>query len=68
MVKKYTSMIFFRIFGANMRFLTSKTSFSAFIFSQAQIGPKNSEKIHRTVFSYYGWPWIFSEFLELIYA
>ena len=33
-----------------MRFLTSKTSFSAFIFSQAQIGPKNSEKINRTVF------------------
>ena len=51
-----------------MRFLTSKTSFSAFIFSQAQIGPKNFEKIHRTVFSYYKWPWIFSEFLELMYA
>ena len=36
-----------------MRFLTSKTSFSAFIFPQAQIGPKNFEKIHKTVFSYY---------------
>ena len=44
MVKKYISMIFFTIIGANIRYLTLKTSFSAFIFSQAQIGPKNSKK------------------------
>ena len=31
-VKKYTTVNFFRIFEANLRFLTSKTCFFAFIF------------------------------------
>ena len=44
MVEKYTSVNFFRIFGANAGFLTLKTWFSSFIFFQAQISSKNSEK------------------------
>ena len=45
------SVNFFRIFAANLRFLTSSTWFSAFIFSQAQIICYNSEKIFIKVFS-----------------
>ena len=47
-------------------FLTSKTCFAAFIFFHAKFCFKNSEKIHRSVFYYHKWPWIFSEFLESI--
>ena len=45
-------------------FSNLKNIFSAFIFSKEHISFKNSEKIHCSIFLCYGWPWIFSKFLD----
>ena len=48
--KEYTPVNFFRIFGANVRFLSSKRCFSAFIFSKRTLATKTLKKFTQKLF------------------
>ena len=64
-IKIYTSVNFFRIFGANVRFLTSKWCFFAFILFRALICSKNSTEVYVFIINSNEF---FRDFLELMCA